>query len=103
MTALITSIASVAGEFLRHVSSIILIIALFVFGLPILWDLFNLPTISLNDDIISSLSSIHYIYSLVNHFLPVNFIIGCLLIIFTFRFAIPIYHLCMYLLSILKR
>lgn len=75
------------GVALASAIPLVLSIAFFILVLPILWKIFGFDPVSLPDGLLDFLAKVDYIYYLVGYFVPIDFIITCIVIILVVRNA----------------
>lgn len=87
------------GVALASAIPLILSIAFFILVLPVLWNIFGFDPVSLPDGLLDFLAKVDYIYYLVGYFVPIDFIITCIVVILVVRNA----HLFLSIIDYLMR
>ncbi len=66
---------------------IIISVIMFLFILPILWQVFGFEPVKLPDELVDFVGKIKYLVYMVAYFIPIEFILGCIIIILLARNA----------------
>lgn len=87
-SAVLTGLATaVSNKVINATINITLFSVLFFIVIPLIWDNFGFPVISMPDGLLDLFSHFSYIYYIVGYFIDIKFILSCLLVIMLLRYA----------------
>lgn len=77
-------------------------IAILLFLLPFLWQIFDFKSLAFSDGILDGINKVSYLFYLTGYFIPIGFICNCLFVVLILKYSHVFFSLINYFIGLIR-